>query len=264
MNETAAQAVAVVATKLAKMVADGHGGSKDAKAFAKEIVEVNEDEPFLPTEVNTTANLSVIQRLWEKLFHDGDYTMPAPAKKGVITKFVKGLSDEDFALVANAVTARMAKQGLPVPLEALAVSEGIPSSHRDSIRQKVRQDIVRQINEDPELDDETKAAAIAFVNELGTPPAKPPESGLEPMAHAGEVATILTDLMERGGKPTYSYGELQRAFRDADTGFRHRSFVQATKLLKERGYYPTGNVLVYNPHPASQPSEGAKEKPAGA
>ena len=40
--------------------------------------------------------------------------------------------------------------------------------------------------------------------------------------------------------------------------------VQATKLLKERGYYPTGNVLVYNPHPASQPSEGAKEKPAGA
>jgi hypothetical protein len=98
----------------------------------------------------------------------------------------------------------------------------------------------------------------------GTPPAKPPKSGLEPMAHAGEVATILIDLMERGGKPTYSYAELQRAFRDADTGFRHRSFVQATKLLKERGYYPTGNVLVYNPHPASQPSEGAKEQSAGA
>ena len=84
------------------------------------------------------------------------------------------------------------------------------------------------------------------------------------MAHAGEVATILIDLMERGGKPTYSYAELQRAFLDADTGFRHRSFVQATKLLKERGYYPTGNVLAYNPHPASQPSEGAKEKPEGA
>ena len=191
MNETAAQAVAVVATKLAKMVADGHGGSKDAKAFAEEIVEVNEDEPFLPTEVNTTANLTVIQRLWEKLFHDGDYTMPAPAKKGVITKFVKGLSDEDFALVANAVTARMGEQGLPGPVEALAVSEGIPFSHRDSVLQKVRQDIVRQINENPEFDDETKAATIALVNELG-------KEGEDATVKARvQVDTVNTDTLGR-------------------------------------------------------------------
>ena len=191
MNGTAAQAIAPISVKLAKMVADGHGGSKDAKAFAKEIIEVDADEPFLPTEVNTTANLSVIQRLWEKLFQDGSYTMPEAAKKGVITKFVKGLSDEDFALVANAVTARTAKQRLPGAVEALAVSEGIPFSHRDSVRRKVRQDLVRQINEDPELDDEGKAAAVAFVNELGK------EEEDAAVKAGAQVDTVTTDALGR-------------------------------------------------------------------
>ena len=276
MNETAAQAVAVVAAKLARMVADGHGGSKDAKAFAKEIVEVNEDEPFLPTEVNTTANLSVIQRLWEKLFKDGSYTMPEAAKKGVITRFVNSLSNEDYVMVGDAIFARLDREEKSVKTdcggENVTKVAAITAAGKKG-REEGRADVERVIQNAP-VSDEVKAAALAEAAEMlqahypkvaaGTPPAKPPESGLEPMAHAGEVATILIDLMERGGKPTYSYAELQRAFRDADTGFRHRSFVQATKLLKERGYYPTGNVLVYNPHPASQPSEGAKEQSAGA
>ncbi len=106
MNETAAQAVAVVAAKLAKEVVSGHGNSKHAKAWAKEIVEVDEDEPFLPTEVTTFSGLEQIQRIWKRLFQDGDYTMPPAAKKGVITKFVNGLPDEDFLLLAASVSAR--------------------------------------------------------------------------------------------------------------------------------------------------------------
>jgi hypothetical protein len=135
MDETAAQAVAVVATKLAKIVAEGHGGSKDAKAFAKEIVEVDKDEPFLPTEVNVTANLSVIIRLWGKLFKDGNNTMPPDAKKGVITKFVKSLPNEDLVLVLNAAVKRMKNEdrknlreliGTLNPEESTIVSPAIP------------------------------------------------------------------------------------------------------------------------------------------
>ena len=233
-------------------------------------------EPFLPTEVNTTANLSVIQRLWEKLFKDGSYTMPEAAKKGVITRFVNSLSNEDYVMVGDAIFARLDREEKSVKTdcggENVTKVAAITAAGKKG-REEGRADVERVIQNAP-VSDEVKAAALAEAAEMlqahypevaaGTPPAKPPKSGLEPMAHAGEVATILIDLMERGGKPTYSYAELQRAFRDADTGFRHRSFVQATKLLKERGYYPTGNVLAYNPHPASQPSEGAKEQSAGA
>ena len=163
MDETAARSVAVVATKLAKMVADGHGGSKDAKAFAKEIVEVNEDEPFLPTEVNTTANLSVIQRLWEKLFKDGSYTMPEAAKKGVITRFVNSLSNEDYVMVGDAIFARLDREEKSVKTDCVGenvTKEAAITAAGKKGREEGRADVERVIQNAP-VSDEVKAAALA-------------------------------------------------------------------------------------------------------
>jgi len=85
----------------------------------------------------------------------------------------------------------MAKQGLPGPVEALAVSEGIPFSHRDSVRQEVRQDIVRLINENTEVDDETKAAAIAKLNEAWK------EEEDAAVKAGAQVDTVTTDALGR-------------------------------------------------------------------
>ncbi len=83
MDETAAQAVAVVATKLAKMVADGHGRAKDAKGLAREIVEVDKDEPFLPTIITLESNLHVVIRAWNEFFNPEHPEVPNPSSRGL-------------------------------------------------------------------------------------------------------------------------------------------------------------------------------------
>jgi hypothetical protein len=153
MPETAAQAVAVVATKLAKEVASGHGNGKAAKAWAREIVEVDKDEPFLPTEINLQANLFSLRRLWERTFEDGQYKMDPVGKQGVITMFVNSLQAEDFGMLCKSVEKRrvlkekekkeMAKRGttfVPGPmgpdgeadgLGVIAGAQGLVEAHEE-------------------------------------------------------------------------------------------------------------------------------------
>jgi len=138
MDETAAQAVAVVAAKLAKEVAAGHGNSKHAKAWAREIVEVDADEPFLPTEVNVTSGLCGIQRIWSKLFRDGNYVMPEAAKKGVITKFANEMPYKDFLMLCNSVEARKKREGEEkVGAMARAVEAGVEDDKAFTIEPEV-------------------------------------------------------------------------------------------------------------------------------
>ena len=166
MGETAAQAVAVVATKLAKIVVDGHGGSKDAKAFAGEILEVNEDEPFLPTEVNVIANLSTIVRLWKTLFKNGSYTMPEAAKKGVITRFVNSLSNEDYVMVGDAIFARLDREEKSVKTDCVGenvTKEAAITAAGKKGREEGWADVERVIQNAP-VSDEVKAAALVTMH----------------------------------------------------------------------------------------------------
>ncbi len=109
MNETASQAVAAVAVKLAKFVKclGKTNKTEEMHALAEEILEVDADEPFLPTEVNHHSNMAGILRIWEHLFHGREYPMPPESKKGLITKFVNKLPEEDFLMMKDSVIARL-------------------------------------------------------------------------------------------------------------------------------------------------------------
>ena len=109
MNETAAQAVAAVAVKLAKFVKclGKTNKTEEMHALAEEILEVDADEPFLPTEVNLHSNMATTLRIWEHLFHGREYPMSPESKKGLITKFVNKLPEEDFLMMKDSVIARL-------------------------------------------------------------------------------------------------------------------------------------------------------------
>ena len=161
LNQTAAQAVACVAVKLAKLVAGNHGGSKTAKAFAQEIVDVDDTDGmlFLPTEVNITSNLSVIQRVWTKLFQDGRYTMPPAAKKGVISRFVNELNNDDFELVATAVAVRIGRIGKEKAKETGESAAKVQEATRvEAATERVRESIAVSV---AQTDETEKAAASA-------------------------------------------------------------------------------------------------------
>ncbi len=106
MNETAAQAVAFVATKLAKLVSYTGLTNKtqEMHALAKEILDVDKDEPFLPTVVNQHSNMAAVLRVWNETLN---VSMPPESKRGLITKFVNKLSDEHFEWLKNSVIARL-------------------------------------------------------------------------------------------------------------------------------------------------------------
>jgi hypothetical protein len=179
MPETAAQAVAVVATKLAKEVASGHGNGKAAKAWAREIVEVDKEEPFLPTEINLHANLSSLMRLWERTFEDGQYKMDSVGKQGVITVFVNSLQTEDFEMLCKSVEKRKvlkekeeAKKGrsfVPSPMgpdgegDGLDITAGVQELVEAHEEEKERATLEVAVNAAAEcpVSDEVKAAALA-------------------------------------------------------------------------------------------------------
>lgn len=110
MDETATQSVAVVATKLAKMVAEGHGSGKAAKGLAREIVEVDKDKPFLPTVITLESNLHVVIRAWNEFFNP-EHSESAPVKQRLVNQFVRELSEDDFKLLCNSVIGRKKKEG---------------------------------------------------------------------------------------------------------------------------------------------------------
>ena len=167
LNQTAAQAVACVAVKLAKLVAGNHGGSKTAKAFAQEIVDVDDTDGmlFLPTEVNITSNLSVIQRVWTKLFQDGRYTMPPAAKKGVISRFVNELNNDDFELVATAVAVRIGRIGKEKAKETGESAAKVQEATRvEAATERVRESIAVSVAQTDETEKEKAAAKVKYSN----------------------------------------------------------------------------------------------------
>ena len=181
MDETAAQSVAVVATKLAKMIAEGHGSGKAAKGLAREIVEVDKDKPFLPTIVTLESNLHVVIRAWKEFFSP-DKRLSESDKQRLINQFVRAMSEDDFKLLCNSVIGRKKKEGKVAlnaysaalatqeePSVAAAGSPEVPEASQEAERQDditgFRQHIVDGISNDSKLDAETKAAALEKIHE---------------------------------------------------------------------------------------------------
>lgn len=178
MDETAAQSVAVVAAKLARMVAEGHGSGKAAKGLAKEIVEVDKEEPFLPTIITLESNLHVAIRAWKEFFNP-EHPESESVKQRLMNQFVRAMSEDDFKLLCNSVIGRKKKEGkatLNAYSAALAtqeeqsVSPEVPEASQEVERRKkitgYLQHTLDVISNDPEIDDGTKAAVLAKGREV--------------------------------------------------------------------------------------------------
>src|SRR5208282_2706263 len=63
-------------------------------------------EPFLPTEVNLTSGITEILRMWETTFHPTAWEMDPVGRKGLVTKFVNRLADDDFTLLLDSIVKR--------------------------------------------------------------------------------------------------------------------------------------------------------------
>jgi hypothetical protein len=190
MNETAAQAVAVVATKLAKEVASSHGNGKAAKAWAREIVEVDKDEPFLPTVVNVKSSLLSINRAFGEMLE----SIKPEGRQGVVTMFVNALSEDEFVMLHNSVDRRderrkkekeqakkaaedwekekarnldlpLAKAALVAMDSAIEVGKDKDGSLLSMSPEEFQQHIIDSVNNHPDIPDETKAAAVEKMRE---------------------------------------------------------------------------------------------------
>jgi hypothetical protein len=190
MPETAAQAVAVVATKLAKEVASGHGNGKAAKAWAREIVEVDKDEPFLPTVANVKSSLLSINRAFGEMLE----SIKPEGRQGVVTMFVNALSEDEFVMLHNSVDRRderrkkekeqakkaaenwekekarnldlpLAKAALVAMDSAIEVGKDKDGSLLSMSPEEFQQHIIDSVNNHPDIPDETKAAAVEKMRE---------------------------------------------------------------------------------------------------
>ena len=174
--ESAAQAVAVVATKLARLVVDKKIVNKskvgeEARALAQSIVEVDKDEPFLPTVANVKSSLLSINRAFGEMLE----SIKPEGRQGVVTMFVNALSEDEFVMLHNSVDRRderrkkeKAEEPRPSPRQGCTRRYGLRHRGRQgqgreppvNVPEEFQQHIIDSVNNHPDIPDETKAAAV--------------------------------------------------------------------------------------------------------
>lgn len=193
--ESAAQAVAVVATKLARLVVDKKIVNKskvgeEARALAQSIVEVDKDEPFLPTVANVKSSLLSINRAFGEMLE----SIKPEGRQGVVTMFVNALSEDEFVMLHNSVDRRderrkkekeqakkaaenwekekarnldlpLAKAALVAMDSAIEVGKDKDGSLLSMSPEEFQQHIIDSVNNHPDIPDETKAAAVEKMRE---------------------------------------------------------------------------------------------------
>jgi hypothetical protein len=253
MDETAAQSVAVVATKLAKMIAEGHGSGKAAKGLAREIVEVDKDEPFLPTIVTIESNLHVVIRAWKEFFNP-EHQISEPVKQRLINQFVRAMSEDDFKLLCNSVIGRKKKEGkaaLNAYSAALAAPEPVEGNLQASgLEEEARQRIVDNIANNPDVEDDTKAVALEWISEGW----KEIDAKKADDARAEKVLAVLKGGKSLGG--TQVFEEVQKANSDWENfGSLDEWYETIAHGVLENRWFKRGSLYNIAPAPPK------KEKP---